>query len=132
MIKPEELRIGNWVEQPQLPHIRRITAIDYRGDDYYCKFKDIHAGCWCSEIEPIPITEEILIQCGFENVEVPINCGGTLFGYKADRFRTFILKYNLLNPTCFVEYNFEQPIESLHQLQNIIMDLYGKELEVNL
>lgn len=127
MINVQELRIGNWVNQPQLPHIAKITAIDYNGDDYYCKFKNIHPACWCSHIEPIALTEDILLKCGFEKSDSFIgeclcctinNCWiGLTFDNDC---------FNLVNP------HYTNPIKYVHELQNLYFDLTKTELNIQL
>lgn len=133
MIDPKELRIGNYIYNfsSGSPELAELIGVDAEGylmlqnkEDKYNSFCD-------EDIQPIPITEDILVKCGFEVIEIGSEYG-TLFGYKVSKFRHFILKQNTLHPNCFVEYNFQQPIKTLHQLQNVIMDLCGQELNIQL
>lgn len=132
-----ELRIGNWVNQPQLPHIAKITAIDYSGDDYsgddyYCKFENIHAWCWCSHLEPIPLTEELLLKCGFEKSQIDLRCAYVPHAYVGLRFEKGDFRYyKESDKWSYRATRIDNPI-FLHQLQNLYFALAGKELEIKL
>lgn len=137
-MEANELRIGNLAIQPQLPHIAKITAIDYRSDDYYCKFDGIHSGCWCSEIEPIPLTEELLLKCGFSKRE-PNRCTMLLSiddSYTISDNICPTLQWWIGNDYVTVARSGigakSVKCNSLHQLQNLYYALTGKELEVQL
>jgi len=90
-----------------------------------------------SDIEPIPLTEEILLKCGFEKIDDMV--------YYPDKkirslyINTLILRIN----TCsnLFEFHFQHrvssmyenvEVKSLHQLQNLFHALTSKELEVEL
>lgn len=144
-----ELRLGNWVfsketQKPQLitglteenPFIDAIT-FDYITYD---------------EIEPIPLTEEILLKCGFEWFK-PFKCYShkqlnIYIGLNTKKSECYALHclniddYNGVKKTKYdgklyltseAEYLVsETPIEYLHQLQNLYFALTGQELEVNI
>lgn len=148
MIKIEELRIGNIVSLSVSKYYKNgyradpdcievvITDIEKKYYSNLKKDKYIISGhdpvdgetyyLGLDDIIPVSLTEEVLLEYGFKSMEYPVADGGRLYGYEISSCRYFLLKYNPLDPTYFVEYNFEQPIKFLHQLQNIIMDLTGK------
>ena len=72
-----------------------------------------------NEIEPIPITEEILLKCGFSK-------------FKGDNSDCFL---NDFETSCNMELLFWKGteiknIKHLHQLQNLYFALTGKEIEI--
>lgn len=87
MIKPEDLRIGDFVKiSSDHSTIPQGTICKVVGIDDALSFPDNFNGCvslleldrekgdtptgmWCEEIEGIPITKEFLIKNGFEKVE---------------------------------------------------------------
>lgn len=85
-----------------------------------------------SELKPIPLTEEILLKCGFE-----INGKYYRSKYIQDSIK---LIYDFNQRVLYFKYKGEfspmiqipRAIESLHELQNIHYALTGKELEVYL
>jgi len=141
MIDTKELRIGHFIKANNLNAFRidEIRLSENQGYIARMNFPDttgpghIYMDLPISEADPIPLTEKLIISCGFNKIEYPFSDGsGSLFGYESDMFETFILKCNPLKPTHFILYHFGQEIKSLHQLQNILFDLYREELEVKL
>lgn len=68
MVKTNELRIGNWVDYSDGNYYDgkrfKVSSISDRGVN---EWRDMGAS-GCAEFEklqPIPITEEILLKCGF-------------------------------------------------------------------
>ena len=105
-IKPQDLRIGNYVQFKQNPYhqIRFGSELDR------------------NVFEPIPLSEEILLKCGFEKVE---HC--------------FLFKGFCIEPKpkrgCFFFYFRDKLIRQvnvLHDLQNIVFSLVGEELTITL
>ena len=114
MIKANELRIGNWIYNPlqQIPFRVDFTALS---NVYYDNKLDK------PRYEPIPLTEEILLKCGFEkkfpfyvkgNIEVRI-MGNSMPCWVSSRFVT-------------------TKDQHLHQLQNLYFALTGEELNIEL
>lgn len=126
MIKPNELRIGNWVKAP--------ATYDKTPQDYKSVFqiKGIKLGAIYVEreketdyieihkIEPIALTEEWLLKFGFKNrsgiwqnsSEFSLEYGESNYDIgKGWRYGFFSFK-----------------IKSVHQLQNLYFALSGKEL----
>jgi hypothetical protein len=142
MIDAKELRIGNLIiinddyyDKSATGKIVCVTKIDseryhqenkgvvsgYAIDDEY---KDIN-GYWLKNIEPIPISEEWLLNLGF--VE----------GHKCDDYHNFII----LDPFYIVVFKnnnfylhingkFSILVKYIHSLQNLYFALTQKELEI--
>lgn len=132
----KELRVGNNIWRPccydEVVEIREngIIGLDnLRGLISY------------SEIEPIPITEELLLKIGFKKEKdgyLHYSDHNDEFSIKFDLGYTFIEYANLhFNPEDVTETNYCGSLEfpntlHLHTLQNIWYLLTGKELEVEL
>jgi hypothetical protein len=113
MIQTNELRIGNWLldEHGKYFNVGSIQK-NFHGVNINNKYPGL--------IEPIHLTNEILVQCGFENGVL----GNFKIGYDGDDF---------------VKQQFSVPFEDrllkvkyLHQLQNLYYALTGKELSIDL
>lgn len=122
MIKANEVRIGNWVEDiapydKQYLQIRweNIGKISENGYKY----------------RPIPLTPEILEACGFvnkPNETFNLSYELTIDGF-ASTFRTWQYRGEwYIEPMGYDTGNIS--IEYLHQLQNLYFALTGQELEV--
>lgn len=124
MIQANELRIGNWVYSLILEENAQITSIN-------SSIKDL--------LNPIELTEEILLKCGFEIIKFKnptCNVGIDLFhgydyaiiklGYKTD----LIIRFN--KSKFKIESFYSTEIKHLHQLQNLYFALTNEELEINL
>jgi len=120
MILSSELRIGNWVTV-----IGNFEQIEEISKDYF-ETKSVISMCSDDETEPkpIPLTEEILLKCGFvkdgdlyhNNIALHLGSDGT-FNYNVN----------------FFEYSNLQEIKYVHQLQNLYFFLtMGEELNIEL
>ncbi len=130
MINIKELRLGNYVMYEQTTHV--VTAISRTlvethwsgGTENYIHLPD--------ELDPIPLTEEVLLKCGLTR-------RGSFF---VMGFLDTIYWYNRENHILYIEYTdspfpedegmrypVSSPIKHLHVLMNTIYDLTGKELE---
>lgn len=154
MIQPNELRIGNYIMFEQTTHIvvelseTLISTRWIKGSDKY-----IHT---LSDLRPIPLTEDILLKCGFEYI-LPYNKKDNwemkLGDYRdsqelkldgSDVFPTFLSSSDLIedgkgvhiaickDSGIYIANLHNKDIISLHQLQNVYFALTGKELEVKL
>ena len=80
-------------------------------------------------IEPIPLTEEILLKCGFEK-------GYIMYFIRICETRCYLRPsyrggyYYGICP--YIELRDCKTIQYLHQLQNLYFALTGKELEIKL
>jgi len=109
MIKPEDLRIGNYVFD-NLGGILKIKGISTDSD--------------LSHIRPIPLTEKILLDCGFyidesknASIMLPNN-------------EVLILELN--DKGIYTDYAYGTEIEYLHNLQNLHKELTKTELIIKL
>jgi len=124
MIQPNELRIGNYINDEQTTHI--VVGVD----NYYIKsywLKDTNKETLyetpINQIKPIPLTEELLFKCGF----APNNGKMILGEFKIEIFMDgsgHVFDWNGFVITVKFKY--------LHQLQNIFFALTNKELKINL
>ena len=130
MININELRLGNWVYTDE--HNMRPMQIESIARDYvYLNFKGNKGGLIKSDynkISPIPITGKMLEKIGFIK--------NNLYGY--DRHFIYssggLCKYNM-ELTALYDCDFSicicgrcMGIESIHKLQNIMLDFFKKEL----
>jgi hypothetical protein len=134
MMKTSELRIGNWVEQPN-DGVTRVTAVL---NDLQIKTETGYVDKYC---RPIPLTEEWLLKFGFEKVvydseetgygtdyELEINEVGFL-SYSDDfSCALFSSKRNQKRELGTIP-NFNS-IKTVHGLQNLYFALTGEELEL--
>lgn len=125
MIDVKELSIGNYVLYKDnkaeisginLGHIFARTFYKEAKTQTSLENKSLSIEeCYC-----IPITEELLLECGFEKHQ-----GGNDTVYYNP-----LLELDAHFRLKGVSYNVQ--VKSLHQLQNIYFALTGEELEVNL
>lgn len=126
MVNIEGLRIGNWVSYLGVnTQINSISIKEYVG--YVSTFKSVVVTQ--NQIEPIPLTEELLLKCGFTKEYYGFYCDGMELSYgrflcnnDADKDKLFLSINN-------AEYKIsEVSLKYLHQLQNMYLDLTGKKL----
>lgn len=133
MIQANELRIGNWVLKDDT--YRKVEAISIPYHHLLSlRNKVLLEECQFNEIQPIPLTEEILLKCGFEKDGVP--AGFTII----DKFQIRYCYKDIIKNTW--QWSFEafdddnwigiSKPQYLHQLQNLYFPLTGEELEINL
>lgn len=117
-MKSSELRIGNWVEQPN-DGVTRVTAIL---NDLQIKTETGYIDKYC---RPIPLTEEWLLRFGFDKLTEKGS------GFKSTSY-TYTGKVALIVHFDGVRLsvNFWQGNEKkyVHQLQNLYFALTGEEL----
>lgn len=128
MIKINELRIGNVVEYNgfHLPVYSITGAYPRKGTRYNNKaLVDLVCDGFVTadedEINPIPITPELLTKCGF----------------KIDQYGDYNLDsicFAMLNGMVFdvMFPNIAYNLQYLHQLQNLYYMMHNKEMEVKL
>lgn len=121
MIDPKQLRIGNYVKQGVVMSIKENTArieyqlygVDTRSFVDYC------------DIEPIPITEELLLKFGFES-----NPYQDRYEYNK-WFFVECLKTRGKLELWFEFNNRNVELYYVHDLQNLYYSLTGEELQVS-
>jgi hypothetical protein len=142
-MKPEELRIGNWVKRSMPNHDLEIDRYTWQitGGDLYAYSQHIY--------RPIPLNEEWLIKFGFtaidnkayingkqwilqvngHSLEKEIDRDGTWFdGIGTHSFE----KDGSMSVSVLCRGNYVcDNIKEVHKLQNVLYDLSnGKELEI--
>ena len=126
MIQANELRLTNLVLNPDdkiclIKEISQIGTVVVNQLDFWRS--DNAFGYSTNEIKPIPLTEEILLKCGFTNT------GGYISFYNGD----FGLIWNEDHISLQVEGQWlTLKVKSLHQLQNLYFALTQTELTINL
>lgn len=135
MIKPTELRIGNWVsgsdrEDINLYQVVKIDDIDFidldSGDEYNVIGKTEGGKHQYFDIKPsgIPLTEEWLKKFGFEYcdglwIKNDLSTGLNQKDLYGDGLKWYYTIGHIVIETTYV-----------HQLQNLFFALMGKELEL--
>lgn len=120
-MEQNEIRVGNWLNDPR-PFNEDTKKFFKMTDNGYFKAKarDIEVA---ELFEPITLTKEILLNCGFK----------ILMGYM---YETNNLQGKIRmneNNEFMYEYNsIVKKINGVHQLQNLYFALTGKDLEINL
>ena len=132
-----ELRIGNHIGQGEVMEIKKnVVRVKYTADKErtsLIRYDDVH---------PIPLSEEVLLKCGFEKVEVEIDeyydCS-----YEKQLNRDVFISY-ADDFSCTLHWNKKESIngfgvipnwhsiDTVHGLQNLFYILTGEELEVSL
>lgn len=79
-----------------------------------------------SEVNPIPITEEILLKCGFEQKDHLFRLHLVNSIHIEYNSECNLYYFDIYMNTCRVE------LQYLHELQNIYQSITFKELEINL
>lgn len=142
-MKAEELRIGNYVRIDE--GIGRVTFImdknfcnEYANDDYNITV-EMGDGIFREEeedkVEGIPLTEEILLNCGFEKINHVHGYSFYSFNRKSLKdMNVYMPLYIYLNPNYakIADFTIKQNVEYVHQLQNLFFAINGKELNINL
>ena len=116
-MKASELRLGNWVEQPN-DGVTRVTAVL---NDLQIKTETEYVDKYCI---PIPLTEEWLLKFGFEYVEE--GCG-----YFDQKHAVYLWENGDVefHPFCTNDRDCQIFIQHVHQLQNLYFALTGEELD---
>ncbi|MGL4367412.1 MAG: hypothetical protein ACRCX5_14325 [Bacteroidales bacterium] len=130
-----ELRLGNYVYGID-PNNKECGMVICKVQCIYmdgAELSGIEVPLCAEYIEPIELTSDILVKCGFKSnyAEDP-----QLYGNKATvRYynKRFELYKKALRSTFeFYTYYITVRLEYLHQLQNLYFAINGKELEVKL
>jgi hypothetical protein len=124
MINPSELRFGNYVivENYNSKYWNKIGKVEgfTRNAEYVSLDINQNSAFYLKDIEPIPLTEEILIKCGFEKPDR--GC----FQYKGIRLTQIRDLYFRGN------FPIKADIKYLHQLQNLVFSLLNEELTIKI
>lgn len=137
MVAAQDLRIGNYVED-EYGNIGIVKSIDgerilsFKGRDFigtasvYFKHYNGTMGKWLGYLNPVELTENIIIKSGGEIKPLSL---GVIF----DRFR-FIWKqqYKYWYVVDAMSHSYMTKIEFVHEFQNFILVMNGKEIEIEL
>lgn len=113
-MKANELRIGNWAmysSKIQVNENKIRECVDHP-----------------DRFAPIPLTEEWLIKFGFE---IDKSTDAQWFFKENDIDVSFGLAFNYMGNNAWELYTGSQPIEHVHQLQNLYHALTGEDLSIN-
>lgn len=137
MIKPNEIRLGNWYNHKANWSYRNKEEIEY---SFEWEDLDWVALSECklelTDIQPIPLTPEVLEKCGFrESKKQPvhfINLGNP--AKQLELLKSGEYFYPSIYQAAEVSSEndgtvYVNRIQYLHQLQNLIYALTGQELE---
>ncbi len=121
MIQANELRIGNLVHADLYSNAILIESICSKNEDI---FNSTTGEIPSHSIHPIPITEEILLKCGFEKNEQRFESKEALL-----RISYFDSAWHCSIGDDDFGFLF-RTIKSVHQLQNLYFSLTGKEIQL--
>jgi hypothetical protein len=120
-MKPQELRIGNWVLMDNEP-----TRVESISDNAINLFSD-----WEFYFKPIPLTPEILDKAGFRKINY---YEGNAFGLEISDSHELVCNERMFWLACDDSF-YNEPLDHikyLHQLQNLYFALTGEELNIQL
>ena len=130
-METKELRLGNYLQlDGESYHVNEIQnslqCIELKRKNLENQKLNDYEECDldCNDLQPIPLTEEVLLKCGFER---HIKLGG-YDGYLLNGwFITTDLCFMVLGSSVILS-----KLKYLHQLQNLYFALTGEELEIEL
>lgn len=131
MIKPHELRIGNYVYDDEqiivkIECLRSKEFNDWNGvDDYEIQFSKDGDLCWSGPCFGIPLTEDWMLKFGFEPCYEGVTGEHPWASFKKDGIEISLPYFEFT----FSEGDFVATLKSVHQLQNLFFALTGEELE---
>lgn len=130
MIDAKELRIGNWVmHDGKFYQATSMYVYNPVNQDQYVLIRlGEGQGVDSRYLEPIQLTEEMLLKCEFEKTKL------NDYTYFFNLYPLQLL-YNAANGIDYFHSQFGGKfikVASLHQLQNLYFALTGKELEFSL
>ena len=117
-MKANELRIGNYVQFPGIKKPSKVFIIDTTETSTMTK------------AQPIPLTEDILLKCGFDAEPKVAYSSGEKVDYNV--YKCGCLTYNSLQNQWWIGHVVTTSIKYLHQLQNLYFALTNQELTITL
>lgn len=132
-MKIEELRVGNYVKyissENDYCEITGVLSDDNGGNVYVNAVMPFDATL--EDIEPIPLTEVILIKLGFEHIK---ECETYVIETSKDTFLVIDKQEEKGLRITIQEFGdyvvLKEGCSHLHQLQNLYFDLTGEELKL--
>jgi len=127
MIQANELRIGNYLHYRDKESFLEVVSLGSRFETINERGL-LYGSDDIEEYNPIPLTEEILLKCGFEK---------TKYNFYIKRYNSkhyLLTNFNkgytemCVNKIC----GGQAVTKYLHQLQNLYFALTGEELEIKL
>lgn len=126
MIRSSELRLGNYVECVSRYKEQHIF---YKKVELVSSAESYYGSLPSSFCKPIPLTEELLLNCGFEKIENPLN-----WNYKM-RIQALTLFVRCNAGHLYMEFGgiyLADMIKTVHHLQNFYHTFSNRELEINI
>lgn len=129
----EELRIGNYIHTTDTNQNVPVSGISAFTNQVWVNLNPF-APSDANNVEPIPLTEDLLLICGFNTdyksgyIGIDVNDSDFVLSYpgRMGKFQKyFAFEFNTGRLCRFIE------IPYLHNLQNLFFSHTGKELEVN-
>lgn len=142
-MKLEDLRLGNWVKIDvgvgQVSCLMTVEFEDYSLGEGMPIIVDVEGyacprSCTMEEVEGIPLTEDILLSCGFRKKDSPITGYVTYSIYRNNIYNgelSCLTIYNKGNEYCIKQVEMNK-ISYVHELQNMFYLVNKEELEVKL
>lgn len=134
-IKPEELRIGNWIETPEMgPSMLRLLVM-HQGE-YFVYHNNTDVASWHNSVglekcEPVPLSKDWLKNFGFQD-----DSYGTYYKkfnaheYVTVSFKDYACTQIRENPIAFADFSVDIECKFVHQLQNLWHALTSTELQL--
>ena len=121
MIKPEELRKGNWLD-----FNGRAFQVDYFANGDTIKLRLLSGPVHIESLNPTPITGEQLKKLGFEKA----NDLDDYYYLELNKYTKlyYSVKHSVAEISVSMHGYIIRPTEYVHQIQNLYFDLEGKEL----
>lgn len=151
MMKPTDLRVGNWVKDENgFGYVVAITFAPSQIEPYRAILSNRRSivGSSFRELEPIPLTPEILKKCKFDMHARSVSFGDSGYDPKyfyyildgIDEFKQRTYRHGFVLGDFRDGYYYQAnqrrtkgiKIEYLHQLQNLYFALTGEELFIEL
>lgn len=122
-LKPQDLRIGNYFTTPTIEDMVKFQKVRSITEEYI-------NGIAINIIEPIPITEEILLMAGFNKVKnsKESHLHKESFNWYSSMPEHIEIEHD--NGISVTRRDIE--CKYLNQLQNLFHSIYNEELEINL
>lgn len=136
MIKATELRIGNKIKLND--EIRNVEMIHDNGMTIGKITNGFYADGYFEDFDPIPLTPELLEQCGFitPDYKLPFGDYEILMKRRDDGTWHAWINYerSAMEKECgeghYNVYHLSFPCQYLHSLQNLYFALAGEELQI--
>lgn len=140
-MKANELRIGNCIkmldfQKDDLAKSDICIVTSFSEKVVHWKSPSLlgitHSGTFNEDLQPIPLTEDILLKCGFSIITE--NSAGKRYAYVVNGIYSSDLSFTYWTTTKEKGKFFrgDLQLKSLHQLQNLYFALTGEELTINL